>query len=356
MSGGGGAGTVPSHANPTDLPRRASPAPRRWPSPPPPRSSPPAPASPLFTNSAQNTQFFEWPAQGAGIDAYRVQYRYYANNAEFASPTVNYGTSAGCAWANWSGVAKLQHGGQYGICAQGQLLVPQRLAVLPRRPELVLDGHDARPPRLHDDRPLQADRRDHARRRRGVHARTPRSPLQVDFADDVAGPFPANFLCFQFGGGADGLCDSDAKGFIYGYNAPCSVPGERRQVDHVHLHRRLRLGREPGARRPVWACVRAADAAIPDNPNELNQSASAGQGQPVRPDLRRRRARPHRADRRDRGVLDRGQGRRPRVLPGAADRTPPPAWPAPSQWTWGDNTAGGSGDAVYAHVHAGRHL
>src|SRR5215218_6075043 len=75
---------------------------------------------PLYTNSAQNTQFFEWPAQPAGIDAYQVQYRYYANNAEVSSPTVGYGTGAGNTWANWSGVTALQHGGQYGICAQGR--------------------------------------------------------------------------------------------------------------------------------------------------------------------------------------------------------------------------------------------
>ena len=68
----------------------------------------------------------------------------------------------------------------------------------------------------------------------------PKVPIQIDFADDVAGPFPANFLCFQFGG-TNNICDSNA-GFIYGYNSACSVPGRRRQVDDVHLHRRLRLG------------------------------------------------------------------------------------------------------------------
>src|SRR5215203_6511752 len=64
---------------------------------------------PLYTNSAQNTQFFEWPAQPQGIDAYQVQYRYYANNAEVSLPTATYGTGAGNTWANWSGVTALQH-------------------------------------------------------------------------------------------------------------------------------------------------------------------------------------------------------------------------------------------------------
>ena len=49
-------------------------------------------------------------------------------------------------------------------------------------------------------------------------------PVRIDFADDVAGPFPANFLCFQVGGGPQNLCDKNA-GSIYGHNPACSVPG-----------------------------------------------------------------------------------------------------------------------------------
>ena len=37
---------------------------------------------PLYTNSTQNTQWLEWPATSV-IDAYRVRYDYYENNALF---------------------------------------------------------------------------------------------------------------------------------------------------------------------------------------------------------------------------------------------------------------------------------
>ena len=178
--------------------------------------------------------------------------------------------------------------------------------------------------------------------------------LKVDFSDDVAGPFPANFLCFQYGGGPSGLCDA-AKGFIYGYNAACSVPGGRRQVDELHLHRRLRLGRQPAPDGAVWACVRAADAAIPDNPSSSNQSAVRREGQPVRPAVRRRRARPRRPGRVDQRVRDVGQGRRPRHLPGAGDRRHlgrgRPAAPGPGATTPRRQRRRGD-----PHVHAGRHL
>src|SRR4051794_1867538 len=74
---------------------------------------------PLYTNSAQNTQWFEWPAT-SGIGSYKVQYSYYENGTLVADPTVNPSPNGATnQWANWSGVRTLAHGGQYGVCAQG---------------------------------------------------------------------------------------------------------------------------------------------------------------------------------------------------------------------------------------------
>src|SRR6478752_10305990 len=87
---------------------------------------------PLFTNSQQNTQWLEWPAT-SGADAYRIQYSYYANNALVANP-INPANNGGSAWANWSGVSVLQHGGQYGICAQGQYSLPNDSLFFPDGP------------------------------------------------------------------------------------------------------------------------------------------------------------------------------------------------------------------------------
>jgi len=49
---------------------------------------------PLYTNSAQNTQWFEWPAS-QGADAYRIRYDYYENNVLKASPVVASGIGSG---------------------------------------------------------------------------------------------------------------------------------------------------------------------------------------------------------------------------------------------------------------------
>jgi PKD repeat protein len=306
---------------------------------------------PLFTNSAQNTQFFEWPAQGAGIDAYQVQFRYYANNAETASPTVNYGTGAGTAWANWSGVAALQHGAQYGICAQGRYSFTNDSLFYPDGPNSCSMGTAlGRRAYTTIDRSKPAAAITLAGG--AAYTRDANVGLKVDFSDDVAGPFPANFVCFQYGGGPAGLCDN-AKGVIYGYNAPCSVPAGGGKSTSFNCTADYGSGASPAPDGPLWACVRAADAAIPDNPSSSNQSASADKANLSDPAC-------------DGVVLD-------RTAPAASITASSTAVKvgdlvtfqsqatdaisgvsAQSAWTWGDNTAGGSGaSATHTFTQAG---
>ena len=271
---------------------------------------------PLFTNSAQNTQFFEWPAQASGIDAYQVQYRYYANNAETASPD-----------------RRLRHGRRHRV---GQLVrrgqPPARRPVRHLRP-----GRATRSPTTRCSIPdgpnscsmgTMLGRRAYTTIDRSkpsaaitlaggaAYTRDAKVALKVDFSDDVAGPFPANFVCFQYGGGPTGLCDN-AKGFIYGYNAPCSVPAGGGKSTSFTCTADYGSGGEPGARRPAVGVRARRRRGDPGQPVELEPERLGGQGQPLRPGLRRRRARPHRAGRLDRGLRDRGQGRRARDLPGA---------------------------------------
>ena len=202
---------------------------------------------PLYTNSTQNTQWFEWPATQrrrrlpGALRLLREQRARRQPDAEQRAQRRQQRVGQLVRRADAPARRPVRH------LRPGPLLAARRLAVLPRRPELVLDGHDARPPRLHDDRPLEAERRRSQLAGGAAATKDAKIPIQVGFSDDVAGPFPANFLCFQFGGTTN-ICDASA-GFIYGYNSACSVPGSARQVDDVHLHRRLRRGRQPGAGR-----------------------------------------------------------------------------------------------------------
>ena len=248
---------------------------------------------PAYTNSAQNTQWFEWPAT-SGADAYRVRYDYYENNTLKASPVVNLANAnSGSSWANWSGVATLQHGGQYGVCAQGHYSFPNDPLFFPDGPNSCSMGTMlGRRAYTTIDRSKPTAALQLAGN--AAYVKDTKIPLRIDFADDVAGPFPANFLCFEVGVGPNNLCDTSA-GKIYGYNAACSVPGGAGKsttftctADYGAI-----------ADGNVWACVIAADASIPDNPNGPNQSAHGRQGQPVRPEAatawcstaRRRRSR-----------------------------------------------------------------
>ena len=300
---------------------------------------------PAYTNSVQNTQWLEWPAV-SGTDGYRAQFSYYENNALKTDPTYPM-SNGGTIWANWSGVAALQHGGQYGICAQGSYSFPNDSLYFPDGRELVLDGHDARAPRVHHDRPLEAAAaiklNDGA-----AYATTADVPLQVDFSDDVAGPFPANFLCFQFGGGPTNVCDR-AAGYIYGYSAGCSVPATGGKSTAFTCT--ADYGAGPDGR--VWACVIAADAAIPDNPSSADQRATA-----ERANLSNATC--------DDLVLDRKPPRATLTAPASAKVGAPVTFTSTAadgtsgikvrEWTWGDGTAGQDRHGRDAQLRDGRHL
>jgi plastocyanin len=291
---------------------------------------------PAYTNSAQNTQWFEWPAT-SGIDAYRIRYDYYENNALRSNPTYDQ-PNGGSSWANWSGVATLQHGAQYGICAQGSYSLPNDSLFFPDGPSSCSMG-------------TMLNRRAHTTIDRSkptaalqlaagaAFVKDTRVPVRVDFSDDVAGPFPANFLCFQVGGSGS-VCDKGA-GYVYGHNPACSVPGGAGRSTTFSCTA------DYGAISDgtVWACVIAADASIPDNPSGPNQTSTADKANLSEASC-------------DGVVVDRTPpavsigvasssvkvGELVSLTASASDATSGLA--GAGQWTWGDNTGGGSGDAV----------
>ena len=128
---------------------------------------------------------------------------------------------------------------------------------------------------------------------------------------------------------------------IFGYNPACSVPGSAGKSTTFSCTADYGTIADGN----VWACVRAADASIPDNPSGPNQSATADKANLSDPSC-------------DGVVLDRTPptvsiavasttakvGDLVSLQSSASDATSGLA--APGQWTWGDNTGGGSGDAV----------
>ncbi|HEX6583391.1 MAG TPA: PKD domain-containing protein, partial [Thermoleophilaceae bacterium] len=227
---------------------------------------------PLYTNSQQNTQWFEWPAS-SGIGSYKVRFDYYENNALVANPTQNPAPNGATnVWANWSGVRNLQHGGQYGVCAQGSYTFPNDSLWISDGPSSCSMGTQLGR-RAYTTIDRSKPNASVALAGGAAATKDARIPIQVGFSDDVAGPFPANFMCFQFGGTSN-ICDKNA-GFIYGYSSACSVPGSAGKSTTFTCTADFGSGGNPAPDGPVWACVIAADAAIPDNPSGPNQSQSA---------------------------------------------------------------------------------
>ena len=218
---------------------------------------------PLYTSSAQNTQWFRITPP-TGIGAYRVRYSYYANNALVNEVTVNYPLSGGVTWANWSGVATLQHGGQYGICAQGQYQFPNDMLWISDGPNSCTMGTQlGRRSSTTIDRSKPAIAVTAAS---GAETTKNASiPVSIAFSDDVAGPYPANFVCV---GAGTGPCGTKQ------YASQCSAPGGAGKSTTFTCN--VDASQLPDG--PVTVCVISADQSVPDNPSSANQAQAAEKG------------------------------------------------------------------------------
>jgi plastocyanin len=217
---------------------------------------------PAYTNSTQNTQWIRWQAP-SGVGAYRLHARYYANNVQVHEVTWSVPMS-GTAWLDWSGVATLQHGGQYGICVTGEYSFPNDSLWFPEGSNSCTNGTNEGKrayttiDRSKPNAPVTAAGGAEFTKQQTV-------PLSIAFQDDVAGPHPANFVCVKAGAAP---CDGG-----YNHSPECSVPaGGGKNTTFACNADASQL---PDG--PVTVCVRAADAAVPNNPSSANQTGSATQ-------------------------------------------------------------------------------
>jgi hypothetical protein len=218
---------------------------------------------PAYTNSTNNTQWIRWQ-QPSGTDAYRLHARYYKNNVQVSEVTWSVNTPTGTAWLDWSGVATLDHGGQYGICVTGEYSFPNDSMYFPDGANSCTNGtNEGKRTYTTIDRSKPNASMTGAGGADFTKQNT--IPVSIGFQDDVAGPNPANFVCVQAG---PGPCSGQHQ-----YRAECSVPGSPGKsttfscgVDAPEL---------PDG--PVTVCAIAADAAVPNNPSSANQTGSASQ-------------------------------------------------------------------------------
>jgi hypothetical protein len=198
----------------------------------------------------------------SGTGSYRLKVSYYANNALASEQTVNNATS-GVFWANWSGVANLQHGGQYSICVQEQYTMPNDSLWISDGPNSCSMG-------------TMLGRRSHTTIDRSKPAvavtaaggdATTKSgsiPVSIAFSDDVAGPYPSTWTCVT--AGSDPCTQFD-------FSADCSAPGTPGKSTTFSCT--ADASQLPDG--PVTVCARSADASVPDNPSSATQTSSAAQ-------------------------------------------------------------------------------
>ena len=103
-----------------------------------------------------------------------------------------------------------------------------------------------------------------------AYSRTAKLNYQIDYHDNLAFPFPANFICRDIGSAPDQAC----KNTQLSNNDACSVPLGGMKKD-TYFNCDEDLSSYDGGDVPVTLCVVSADASIPDNPSSSNQAQPA---------------------------------------------------------------------------------
>ena len=224
---------------------------------------------PAFTNTTTNTQFFRW--QNSQYDAYRLTYLYLENNVQktyFNSGNVN--VNGGTGWADWIGVVNgLIEGRTYGICVGGERLLSgmwfpdagggtcANANLTGRRSHTTID-------RTGPQIAVSVNGTDE-------FTKNPVLQYRIDYNDNLAFPYPANWVCTQIGGDPATACSG--AGALQ-YTAACSQPANP-AARITYFTCQQDFSNSPDGK--VIFCAVAADGAIPDNPSSTNQGATAQQ-------------------------------------------------------------------------------
>jgi plastocyanin len=223
---------------------------------------------PAFTNTTTNTQWIKWQGSSA-YETYRLEFDHYDNN-QFVTTEITGNVAAngsGTSWVNWAGiVSPLLEGHTYTVCAYGRYTIGG-VGTRDTGSCFDADQNGKRASTTIDrTKPAIAVSIDHG----AAYSRTAHLNYQIDYSDNLAFPFPANFICRDIGPAPDQACANTSLA----YNEACSVPlGGMKKVTYFNCDEDLsayQLGDVP-----VTLCVISADAAIPDNPSSSNQFATA---------------------------------------------------------------------------------
>ncbi len=212
---------------------------------------------PPFTNSSSNTWFFKLTANVAAGDAYRVTVRTYANSNLIQTQPVQLGPGNYNPLPYTDVQTGLQEGTTYQDCASGEnyfsylgAWTPDAIGSCFGLPPGTSTTIDRTKPSVQ----VFVNGTD-------TYTKNLALTYRVNYQDNLAPPFPANFVCRSFG--SAGACPS------FDYAAACSNPinGDGR-VNAFECTETLPPTTSDG---PVYFCVRSADKAVPDIPGNPDQ-------------------------------------------------------------------------------------
>ena len=308
---------------------------------------------PAFTNTTTNTVFVRY--QGDGFSTYRLHFRYIvAGNANpvYDDYTANLGNPASnVAFADWAGVVNtLQEGSTYSICTQGEtqdIAPPNWVAPTSNS---TCDFTQTKRVGTTIDRTKPAI--SVAVSGADEYTKTVPVPVTIGYSDNLAFPFPATFICARTNtepAAAAASCNA-AGPPQYNYSSVCSVPANPNS--NVTSFSCTVTDSPPLPDGPVTVCAISADAAIPDNPAGPDQAQTS--------------------DKANLSVSQCGYVRVDRTAPAVSFTAPTTAnvgdlinvngtvtdggsgASGAVSWTWGDNTAPGSGIATtHTYTQAG---
>ncbi len=239
---------------------------------------------PRFTNSDTNTVWFSWtkPADNPSAPywadlAYKTGATGVVGSTGATGATGPFGPGNSGDYGVRVAPEPLIDGHSYGVCALGKSLVTP--------PDFTYESAGSC-----DDAVVSGKRTfsiiDHTRPSiqvtvNGGAALTRASviPVRIDYTDNLAAPWPANFVCLR--GGIDpatAKTQCDAAGAPqYAYDAKCSAPTVP-SSDPAAFVNAFVCNIAAGTATPdgpVTFCASAADSALPDNPASSNQGVGA---------------------------------------------------------------------------------
>ncbi len=219
---------------------------------------------PAFTNTTTNTQWMKWQG-AAAYDQYRIEADYYMDGA------LKKHEEGGLVDPKGSGVFKLgwtqmQQGSTYTICSYGRYWIGGFGSTDTSSCSHAIDTGKRASTTIDLTKPAIAVKIDNG----APYSRTAKLNYHIDYSDNLAFPFPANFVCRDIGTNPAQACAT----VTHEYNEACSVPlGGMKKVTYFNCNEDLTPHNVPDG--PITFCVVSADSAIPDNPNNANQGSTA---------------------------------------------------------------------------------